>query len=35
MDVEAFAMENAFRLIADQLSVPKDAWWRWSMSAPP
>jgi type IV pilus assembly protein PilM len=25
MDVEAFAMENAFRLIADQLSVPKDA----------
>jgi type IV pilus assembly protein PilM len=24
MDVEAFAMENAFRLIADQLSVPKD-----------
>lgn len=25
MDVEAFAMENAFRLIADQLAVPKDA----------
>ena len=25
MDVEAFAMENAFKLIADQLSVPKDA----------
>ncbi|MBX3688631.1 pilus assembly protein PilM [Dokdonella sp.] len=25
MDVEAFAMENAFRLVADQLSVPKDA----------
>src|SRR5688572_10625500 len=25
MDVEAFAMANAFRLIADQLSVPKDA----------
>ncbi|MGB0135085.1 pilus assembly protein PilM [Dokdonella sp.] len=25
MDVEAFAMENAFRLIADQLSVPKEA----------
>ncbi|MFC3129666.1 pilus assembly protein PilM [Coralloluteibacterium stylophorae] len=25
MDVEAFAMENAFRLIADQLSVQKDA----------
>ena len=25
MDVEAFAMENAFRLISDQLSVPKDA----------
>ncbi len=25
IDVEAFAMENAFRLIADQLSVPKDA----------
>ncbi len=25
VDVEAFAMENAFRLIADQLSVPKDA----------
>jgi type IV pilus assembly protein PilM len=24
MDIEAFAMENAFRLIADQLSVPKD-----------
>lgn len=25
MDVEAFAMENAFQLIADQLSVSKDA----------
>lgn len=25
VDVEAFAMENAFRLIADQLSVSKDA----------
>ncbi|HET9484370.1 MAG TPA: pilus assembly protein PilM, partial [Xanthomonadales bacterium] len=25
VDVEAFAMENAYRLIADQLSVPKDA----------
>ncbi|MGA8277441.1 MAG: pilus assembly protein PilM [Rhodanobacteraceae bacterium] len=25
IDVEAFAMENAFRLIADQLSVPRDA----------
>jgi len=25
VDVEAFAMENAFKLIADQLSVPKDA----------
>lgn len=25
VDVEAFAMENAFRLIADQLSVAKDA----------
>jgi type IV pilus assembly protein PilM len=25
VDVEAFAMENAFRLVADQLSVPKDA----------
>ena len=25
MDVEAFAMENAFKLIADQPSVPKDA----------
>ena len=25
MDVEAFAMENAFRLITDQLSVSKDA----------
>jgi type IV pilus assembly protein PilM len=25
IDVEAFAMENAFRLIGDQLSVPKDA----------
>lgn len=25
MDVEAFAMENAFRLIGDQLSVPRDA----------
>lgn len=25
IDVEAFAMENAFRLIADQLSVSKDA----------
>jgi type IV pilus assembly protein PilM len=25
VDVEAFAMENAFRLIADQLSVPRDA----------
>ena len=25
MDVEAFAMENAFKLIADQLAVPKDA----------
>lgn len=25
MDVEAFAMENAFRLISDQLSVPRDA----------
>ena len=25
MDVEAFAMENAFRLVSDQLSVPKDA----------
>ncbi|MEO5622632.1 MAG: pilus assembly protein PilM [Dokdonella sp.] len=25
MDVEAFAMENAFKLISDQLSVPKDA----------
>lgn len=24
VDVEAFAMENAFRLIADQLSVPRD-----------
>ena len=25
IDVEVFAMENAFRLIADQLSVPRDA----------
>lgn len=25
VDVEAFAMENAYRLVADQLSVPKDA----------
>jgi type IV pilus assembly protein PilM len=25
VDVEAFAMENAFKLIADQLAVPKDA----------
>src|SRR4029078_1015765 len=25
MEVEAFAMENAFKLIADQLAVPKDA----------
>jgi type IV pilus assembly protein PilM len=25
MDVEAFAMENAFQLVADQVSVPKDA----------
>ena len=25
MDVEAFAMENAFQLIADQLAVPQDA----------
>jgi type IV pilus assembly protein PilM len=25
VDVEAFAMENAYKLIADQLSVPKDA----------
>ncbi len=25
VDVEVFAMENAFRLIADQLSVPRDA----------
>ena len=25
VDVEAFAMENAFNLVADQLSVPKDA----------
>ena len=25
VDVEAFAMENAFKLISDQLSVPKDA----------
>ena len=25
MDVEAFAMENAFRLVSAQLSVPKDA----------
>ncbi|MFO1505624.1 MAG: pilus assembly protein PilM [Lysobacterales bacterium] len=25
VDVEAFAMENAFRLISDQLSVPRDA----------
>jgi type IV pilus assembly protein PilM len=25
IDVEQFAMENAFRLVADQLSVPKDA----------
>jgi type IV pilus assembly protein PilM len=25
IDVEAFAMENAFKLIADQLAVPKDA----------
>lgn len=25
VDVEAFAMENAFRLISDQLSVPKEA----------
>jgi type IV pilus assembly protein PilM len=25
MDVEAFAMENAFALIADQLAVPRDA----------
>lgn len=25
IDVEAFAMENAFKLVADQLSVPKDA----------
>ena len=25
VDVEAFAMENAFKLVADQLSVPKDA----------
>ena len=25
VDVEAFAMENAFKLVADQLAVPKDA----------
>jgi len=25
IDVEVFAMENAFRLVADQLSVPRDA----------
>jgi type IV pilus assembly protein PilM len=25
IDVEAFAMENAFRLVADQMSAPKDA----------
>ncbi len=25
VDVEAFAMENAFRLVADQLSVPRDS----------
>jgi type IV pilus assembly protein PilM len=25
VDVEAFAIENAFKLVADQLSVPKDA----------
>ena len=25
VDVEAFAMENAFRLVSDQLAVPKDA----------
>ena len=25
VDVEAFAMENAYKLLADQLSVPKDA----------
>jgi len=25
VDVEAFAMENAFRLVSDQLSVPRDA----------
>jgi len=25
IDVEAFAMENAFKLVADQLAVPKDA----------
>jgi type IV pilus assembly protein PilM len=25
IDVEAFAMENAFKLVADQLSVPRDA----------
>jgi type IV pilus assembly protein PilM len=25
IDVEAFAMENAFKLVSDQLSVPKDA----------
>ncbi len=25
VDVEAFAMENAYKLVADQLSVPKDA----------
>lgn len=25
IDVEAFAMENAFKLVADQLSAPKDA----------
>ena len=36
MDVEAFAMENAFKLIADQLSVPQGrAWSRWSTSARP
>ena len=35
VDVEAFAMENAFGLIADQLAVARTPWSRWSTWAPP
>jgi type IV pilus assembly protein PilM len=34
MDVEAFAVENAFALVAKELPSPATAWWRWSTSAP-